>query len=63
MIFSLTQATRLAAERSLQLVKEPSATANTQVAIPPGRNYQATPVGSGMFGLLVHRDAVRGRWF
>ena len=33
-----------------------------KVVVPTGQNYQKTPTDSGLFGLLVSRDATRRSW-
>lgn len=36
---------------------------NPSKFVPAGQHNQKTPADSGLFGLLVSRDATRGSWF
>jgi hypothetical protein len=65
MIFNLVRTTRFSTSQSRQTAELVSATPDSRKFVTAGqnRNYQRTPDGSGLFGVLVSNSTPRGRWF
>lgn len=63
MIFCLTKATPLSTGQRRSISRWLRNMRNPSKFVPAGQHSQKTPTESGLFGLLVSRDATRGSWF
>src|ERR1700690_145713 len=65
MIFNLARVTRFFTSQNRQTAKLASAAPDSRKFVTAGqnRNYQGTPDGSGLFGVLVSNGIPHGRWF
>lgn len=63
MIFRLTKAMPLSTGRRRPISGWLRNKRNSRKVMPAGQHNQKTPADSGLFGLLVSRDATRGSWF